>query len=343
MIVAALLAVLATPATIPPVQSYDTYKSWFVACDNTLACVAKGFAEDANPRAEIHLEQEPGPDGPLSLAIRSEAGFRAADVRLDGQPIAMSPPWRLTRDGDGATLASRDPVAVRAMLKRLRVGKVLSLGQGGRIPLDGLSAALLRIEVRQGRVGTLTAVIRSGAAAATTVPAPPPIPRIPAHPIDARLAPGEQARLIAAVRAEASAAKALADCDTDSSMAPEADALDQRQALVLIPCFMGAYQGSSLVFVARRAGGGVRQQILPLPYLGEDPEHGRTDMVTEADFDPRTGMLSMLAKGRGLADCGLSASWIWDGAAFQLSAMRMQSACGGVDPDDWPILFESRR
>jgi len=33
-----------------PTQSYDGYKSWLVACDNTLSCVAKALAKQARRR-----------------------------------------------------------------------------------------------------------------------------------------------------------------------------------------------------------------------------------------------------------------------------------------------------
>jgi hypothetical protein len=64
-------------------------------------------------------------------------------------------------------------------------------------------------------------------------------------------------------------------------------------------------------------------------------------MFTEADFEPSTGTLSLAAKGRGLADCGMSASWIWNGNTFDLSALSLQQACGGVAAGDWPTLFRS--
>ena len=119
--------------------------------------------------------------------------------------------------------------------------------------------------------------------------------------------------------------------------------MDDKRALVMIPCLMGAYQGSSLAFVAPRGGGPGWRVLAPAPYLGNDPARTDVDMFTEADFDPATGMLSMAAKGRGLADCGMAASWIWNGDTFQLASLSLQEACGGVSAGDWPTLFRSEQ
>lgn len=105
---------------------------------------------------------------------------------------------------------------------------------------------------------------------------------------------------------------------------------------------MGAYQGSSVAFIAQRSGSAQRRVVAPTPYFGASPDDATTDLFTEADFDPKTGTLTMFANGRGLADCGMSANWIWDGNAFRLSEMRLRDACGGMAAGNWPTLFGSR-
>ena len=122
---------------------------------------------------------------------------------------------------------------------------------------------------------------------------------------------------------------------------PEAHALDGQRALVLLPCLMGPYQGSSLAFVVSRSSGVARQLVLSTPYLGRPTDDRRMSDFTNADFDLKTDMLSMSAKGRGLADCGFSASWIWNGTEFRLSGLAFQDVCGGVNAGEWPTLFRS--
>ena len=339
-----LLAAAASASGPAPetVQSYDSYRSWFVACDNTLACVAKGFS-DSDAGAEIRIERGAGPEGVAIVSISANHGFALGDVAIDGRPAGLTAPaWQLTTS-DGETLAtSDDPGAVRAIVQRLRMASKLTLGGDLSVPLDGFAAAVLRLDDRQGRVGGVTALLKTGPLPAARVPAAPIAPRIPHHPIRAQLAAGEEARLIASVRTSEKAEFDKEGCGETPEL-PEAHALDEGRALVLIPCIMGGYQGSSLAFIAPRAGGAAHRLIAPTPYRGKGSDGSSAAYFTESSFDPKTGMLSMAAKGRGLADCGMSASWIWDGGAFQLSEMTLQQSCGGIAPGDWPTLFRSTR
>lgn len=336
----------AQAAAAGPIQSYDSYKSWLVACDNVLGCEAKGFAENADKSTEMVIDRVAGARGALTLRIRAEGHFALADVRIDDRPAGLrSSDWSVSDDDDGTLITAKTPAVVRAFVNRLRNGFRLTLGESGDVPLDGLTAALLRIDERQGRIGGVTALVRAGAALPTSVPEPPAMPFIPDHPIKATLAPGEASLLMAGVRASHSALFEKEECEQGvSSTDAGAWALDERRALVLIPCSMGAYQGSFLAFIAPRKGGGAAERlILALPYLGSDPGGDTVDILTEGDFDPASGTLWMRDKGRGLGDCGQSAIWTWDGNVFRLSSMTMQNACGGVGAADWPSLFVSKQ
>jgi hypothetical protein len=328
------------------VQSYNTYKSWFVACDNTLNCVAKGFNQ-AGGRAEFSISRASGPEGKLNAVIAADSTFTRDDIKLDGHPLPLAQGWqRVESGGDGSAFATSSPAVLRDFIERIRNGAALVLpGEDMTIPLDGLTAALRRMDDRQGRIGGATALLDLGPAPADQVPAAPPVPSIPVHPIQATLGKEEDGALIAQTRKGGAGVMTAEQCDQDvdvKAMPPQAYALTGRQALVLIPCIMGAYQGSYIGFLADRAGGAVRELKLPLPYRGDDdPNHGMTTWLTGADFEPSKGMLSMADKGRGLADCGVAASWVWDGEAFHLTAFAMQEQCGGVAPGDWPVMFRS--
>jgi hypothetical protein len=344
---AVLLSLSAVAVSVPSVtsgtiQSYDSYKAWLVACDNTLTCEAKGLAPD-EMRAELRIDRQAGAEGKMSAALSADIKFAPDDVRVDGMSAGLDPrEWKRDDNDDGTTLSTDNPEAVRSLAAHLRNGARLSFGGKVDIPLNGFAAAMLRMDDRQGRLGGTTALAKPGPAQASLVPAAPPLPHIPPHPVTAKLASGEAEHLIEAVREGQQDAFAKAGCETRTSpLTADVYALDDSRALVLIPCVMGAYQGSSLAFVAPRGGGPARQVIAFAPYLSNDPDRVDAETFTEADFDPATGTLSMAAKGRGLADCGMSASWIWNGDSFQLSALSLQQACGGVFPGDWPTLFRS--
>ncbi len=340
VLASAAVSLSAAPGGI--VQSYDSYRSWLVACDNTLTCVAKGLGGDSDG-AEITIERPAGPNGALTASISATRRFGLEDVRIDGKPAGLAAPaWRLSASDDETSATSDDLVAVRALVRRLRNASKVTLAGDDAVPLDGFAAAMLRIDDRQGRSDGATALLKPGARPASHVPSPPPLPRIPDTPIHATLAAGEGVRLIAAVRRDQKAAFAKEECGETPERA-EAYALDTGRALVFIPCIMGAYQGSSLAFIASRAGGPAQRMIAPTPYGGNDSDHANATLFTEPAFDPKTGTLSAAARGRAMADCGMSASWKWTGKAFRLSAMTLQQACGGVEPGDWPTIFRSRR
>ena len=331
-------------AAAPPVQSYDTYKSWFVVCDNTVYCEAKGFDQEEGGRAQLSITRAAGPRGKLHAAITAENAFGAGDIRLDGRTLRLPAGWhRADPAVDGTGFATDSVAALRNFVRQIRNGQALILpGDSVRIPLDGLTAALLRMDDRQGRAGGETAVLDAGPVPAAKVPAAPLPPRIPSHPITASLGKQEAAVLIAETRRSGAGVLRGQQCDTDvGSMEPAAYALDHRRALVLIPCVMGAYQGSFIGFVTDRSGSDVHELKLSVPYQGDhDPDHGATTLLTEGEFDPATGMLSMSDRGRGLADCGLAARWVWDGERFRLAFLSAQHRCGG-EPGDWPVLFRS--
>lgn len=338
------MSAVAVAAPVPPdtVQSYDSYGSWLVACDNTLSCVVKGF-NDSDQGAEIKIERQAGSDGTLTVSISADQAFTLTAVTIDGEPASLpAASWQLAT-ADGETSATSDDLdAIRSLVQRLRNASKVTLG-GHDIPLDGFTAALLRADERQGRIGGVTALLRAGPKSPADVLKPMPLPMIPYHPISQQLVAGEDVRLVSAVRSSQTSAFEKEDCEIGlSTPEPEAHALDSRLALVLIPCLQGAYQSSLLAFIAPRDLGPARRLIAPTPYIGNDTTQSDATIFTEVSFDPKLGVLSTAARGRAMADCGSSASWIWDGRKFQLSELTLQNSCGGLAPGDWPTLFRSK-
>ncbi len=101
-----------------------------------------------------------GPD--LSPIDRSQLARFRGDLGTDLHDAAA----------DGAGFATDSVTALRAFVQQIRNGKAFDLpGDGVAIPVDGLTAALLRMDDRQGRVGRETAQLSPGPMAATEVPA----------------------------------------------------------------------------------------------------------------------------------------------------------------------------
>lgn len=338
----ALLALLLLPAATPmpaaplaEVPVYRTFGRWFVACDNTRTCVARGFADYT--RAQLELSRRAG-ISPATLALSAERKIVAGDVRLDGAPVAFpAPAWSMT---DG-TLTTRDPAAITAFITAVRDARTLTLDRDRpkdelplTVPLDGFTAALLLVDAVQGRPGTPTALIAAkGTAAPPTAPPLPPALRWVVPPALTRM---ERQRLTQ--QAAQLPSKFFDTCNvSDPSQVYALDAVD---AIAIRPCFMAAYQGSSVVAILPRAGGRPRPATGPRPGMPH-PEAGRTDMV-DPEFDPATGILFSNSKGRGMADCGSSEAWVWSDGGFRLQSLNYLGQCGGTESGDWPPLYRTR-
>ena len=319
---------------------YHEYKSWIIACDNRLGCEAKGLnTDDSDQQATIDFTRAGGAGGKAELDIVYTAALGLDGLSLDGGPLKLGAGWTSAAQDGITTLRTTDLPAIRTFVQAVRNGHEIEFPGQTAVKLDGFSAAMLKMDAIQGRVGTVTALLNPGAKPASDVPAPPALPLLPARRITATLAPGEAAKLIALANGKAAAALRADECEADAAQAmpPEAHALTAGEALVLLPCIMGAYQGSALGFIVGRKDGSLTALHLPLP-LPDDSDD--TDL-TSPDFDPATGRLSIFAKGRGIGDCGVAASWIWDGSRFVLASLSFQDACGGATAD-WPVLYQTR-
>ena len=333
----ALLALffLAAAAPLPKVPVYRTFGQWFVVCDNTRGCVARGFVEYST--AQLELTRKAG-ESPATLALSDEKTIEAGEIRLDGAAIALPAPAWSTADG---AVTTSDQPTIAAFIAAARNGRVLTLGPqapGGEpsriVPLDGFTAALLMIDAVQARPGTESALIAARGDAAP--PRAPPLPPAPRWMPPPALTRSELQRL--KQQAGRLPSKSFETCDATDP--PTVHALDAVDALAIRPCYLAAYQTAYVVAILPRAGGRFRAatgERPGMPHQRDSP----MDMV-EASFDPATGTLSSGSKGRGLADCGSSEEWVWSGGAFRLKSLNYQGQCGGTKAGDWPPLYRTR-
>ncbi|HAJ04565.1 MAG TPA: hypothetical protein DCL55_15270, partial [Brevundimonas sp.] len=189
---------------------------------------------------------------------------------------------------------------------------------------------------RQGRLGTVTALIRKGDAPASSVPAAPTLPVVAAAPAVA------QTGLTATQLPDAvEDLDPVRTCRTDTDFNPDFQYDIQQYRLAAdtvlwgVPCFMGAYNTGYLYVLTDNAGASPR--IVSLPTTGEAME-----TPINPEYDPATRRLEAFGKGRGLGDCGTVHQWIWTGRAFVLEHERRMEACMGVTADLWPVTWNTR-
>lgn len=353
--IAALLAAACCTAAAAPASAaqpvYREIKDWVLACDNTRACVAKFVADESAPRPSegdvgyLEVTREGGPSGKLVVALQGdEHAPDPSTFRLDGKPLNGAFPWRRDEGEQTTSLTGAD--AAR-FLKAVRDASLLTYTSAKDAPwvsLSGMTAALLAMDEDQGRLGGVTALVRAGPAPASAVPPADPLPVVHADPARTPLA--DPKAFAAAVRRSQKALLARHDiCQPEMARDDAAYALDDAEAVVILGCYQAAYQSSVLLLRApRTAPEKARQVIFPAqptvdPKLAADQD----GEYVEGDWDPKTASFTEHAKGRGLADCGESSTWTFDGKDFRLTQFNSLTRCGGGPvAGDWPMLWGAR-
>ncbi|WP_168355904.1 DUF1176 domain-containing protein [Sphingomonas gei] len=312
----ALLLLAADPAA----GASQTYGDWAVACDNLAICemtslMGEGDWPEDGPLA-ASIRRAPGPQGGFEITVDSAKATDNVALRIDGKPVAQGVP----KDGAvrfGGAEAAR---IVAALIEGSALTLANARGTIATISLKGSSAALRFIDAGQGRAGTVTAAAAKGAKPAASVPAGPAVPRIAAL-----RSGGTPATVSAVLRKQMEKA---AGCDedlaeSDKESAVQTFALGGGATLALLPCGSGAYNINSVPFVVR----GGKAAVADMDYSGDGS--GEAAMLTNAWWDAKTSVLGTHAKGRGIGDCGESASYVWNGKGFRLIELRSMGECRG--------------
>lgn len=327
-ITAALItaATLSFPALAAPASVSFEHKDWQVVCDNTLTCRAAGYSVEDDPTGSVLMTRKAGPQTPVTvqvvLADMDESEPPSSPTKLalwiNGKSLGALTP------GDNDTWRLTDEQAAQMIAAVKGSGKVEF--RGGAKPFvlsgDGASAALLKVDDVQGRIGTPGALSKKGNKSETSVTAAIAAPVIQA----ATVSKGE-ARTLSAAEAKKLTPQLLAtlgkDDECDRLANPEEETvkgdndltltpLDARHGLVSALCWRAAYNEGYGYWVVDNA-------------LQEKPQ-----FVTSSGTDYSNGAITLAQRGRGIGDCWASAEWVWDGEAFRRSSEGTTGLCRGI-------------
>jgi hypothetical protein len=320
------LAVAAASAAVPaaalaadPTAVSFSHKDWALQCDNTRACSAVGY------------EAESGESEPVSIRLTRAAGPGTA-VKVDLQvytekasPAALqitAGKFRLAGlDGNSPQVPAAQVPRLLQELLRSEEAIVTAGKDRWVLSLAGASAVLLKMDEVQGRLNTPGALVRKGAQPESSVP-----PAVPA-PVVKSVKPVAARKTDAALAGALLAAVDRADLDGQcTGSQPDASTvkvhrLTDRKLLLEVPCGMGAYNFSSLLFMAH-------DRTPYQPRLLED---------VDGEFDPATGEVRSAMKGRGIGDCWWMRSWRFDGRGFVLTGEQGDSMCRGFPGGAWQL------
>jgi hypothetical protein len=321
MLTFAVLALAAAPLPVtvtPRPGELKGFEDWAVACDNGNSCSLASLTpvDGASLAATMNLVRDAGPEGGLRIILSAiDEGPVPAGLSIDGKPVGSS----FTPTDRGATLDGTGAMAVAALLGNSKTLVVTDAG-GKRIAKlspNGLAAALRHIDTAQGRDGGVTALVAKGAKPASAVPAAPILPMIIAMRTSGQAARPTAPQITALARS--------AKCSVDPTIPGKADAfaLGAGTALVLVQCVAAVYNVSSAVFIIDNGK--------PRPARFDAPsgsgQASIVPLVINAKY--KAGTLTSYAKARGLADCGIAQTFVWDGTKFRLSAQSEMEECRG--------------
>lgn len=321
------LLLIAAQATAPQPGELKTHGDWVTGCDNGLRCkavslhVSDNFEEGPDTAAMLEVTREPGLRAPARLAVEPR-DVRAGTYQVFVDGISFGP----LRISGGAETVALPPAmatpAIAAMIKGSRFELRTSRGDTvARVSLKGIAAALRYLDDRQRRAGGASAIVARGNLATN-----PPVPRLPVIAASA-------SRAVATFtpnRAEIARLRRESGCSAvdNGPVSQESHPLDASNTLILLSCGAGAYNLSTVAYVANAAA---RRSIRLATF---DADVGFSDgsgpkLLVNADYDPVRRSLVTYNKGRGLGDCGSSETLVWDGARFRLTEASAMGECRG--------------
>ncbi|MGB9095968.1 DUF1176 domain-containing protein [Erwinia sp.] len=299
------------------------YKDWEVACDNTLTCRVAGYANEEGKGGSILLTRKAGPD----TAITGEV------VLIEDQSEVTPPQPKLTlwinNKSAGALKAKADDAwqlsddQVSSVIEAVK-GSGQVVFKGGPAPFvlsnDGAYAVLLKMDDAQGRIGTPGAVTKKGDKPESSV-----MPALPAPVIQAAvvskdeprpLTPTELAaikpKLFVTLKGDDQCEKLQSPQDSGNNIEgdePTVTPLDASHVLISSLCWRAAYNEGYGYWVTD-------SKMTETPVL-----------VTVSGTDYSNGSIELAQKGRGIADCVSTASWVWDGTAFRQGNVANTGMC----------------
>lgn len=297
-----------------------SFKDWEVACDNAGDCIAIGYQAYADRKSGQYIQLSIKAGG----AAKPELTFSAEDMTEEDASLVDAPPELVGKP------------LVEQFLGIARKADAVTFAVGDKrtvFSLVGLSASLLAIDEVQGRIGTATAFVRPGPKPASAVPPAKALPRV--KPVTTSNLNGADEKLIAALARRVKATDGKECPRIAEAGSGEIWRLSARLSLVELYCESFAYNFTSRFWIVEGANIATAKPVV-FQRATERPD----TTLMNAEYDPGSGVISYMGKGRGVGDCGQSGSYAWTGKAFVLQAQNQLLACNGLDIE-WPAVWRT--
>lgn len=341
---------MSAPAEATHLRTAPKWQTWSADCGNAGVCAASTFARSQNTWVDVRIVRDWQATAQplvrittnLPLKADGEVALKVDGTEIDRLPVAQlreiqdavtTPAGFRPLGGDGfwypAGPATQDLLAAMVSGQKL----VLELAADpapntAEIPLEGFGNAMIWLDTRQGKAGTVAAIVNKGDQPATDAPHGTPV-----------LSPDS---LPEAVRSlwDLSLSCAGIDPAIFTSLDAIYTVLDETTTLYLLPC--GAPSAFNTPYVAIRVGAGEDIQQVHAARMSEAGPIA-TGIFYNAKWNPGHMELDGLLKRSGLGECGAWNRWKWIGGTFVLVEEATRQTCDGVETSVakwqtiWPI------
>lgn len=108
--------------------------------------------------------------------------------------------------------------------------------------------------------------------------------------------------------------------------------------IYLMACELYAYNSMSRAYMVNSLGDVSVLSVMEIDYRGE---MYATNSLMGGSLDIATKSLTTFSKGRGVGDCGQTATYSYDSdlETFVLKEYRLKATCDGEYEDEWPVVY----
>lgn len=310
--------------------TYFSHKDWEIACDNTGTCRVAGYqADEENQAISVLLQRAAGPQAQVNARVKINnehvgteltqlqlliAGQNQGNVQIDAK----------TAEGQLSAIQTQKLVqALQGTQPIIWTGK----NQQWKLSVQGATAALLRMDDFQKRIGTNSALLRKTTASSAQVLKPQSIPKVNIRNYvigmqsryTVQSQPAQQLFEKIKKQTNAEACPQLFDGNFLADDRLIIFPLNSQNVLVEVPCWRGAYNVGHGYWVMDR---GLKQIKQSVTFIGNSFSEGQ---------------IFSNQRGRGIGDCLSVEEWAWNGQRFIKTYKAQTTMCKGFSGGAWDI------
>lgn len=330
----ALFLTLPTAFAQPIQGTSFSHLNWEVYCSNTGTCRAAGYQDDNHQDypASILLTRKAG----AQQALQVDFALSNNDQAFDQNKLKNIHFYINDKDYGVVSIDGSEAPLIGTLNIKQRNGLQQQAKQNAKIVFKnahytwqisdaGMTAALLKMDDFQKRIGTVGALVKRGKASESKVLTAQP--KLMIRKVKTAEKPyltlQPQSKPYANLHKILMAAKPSMKDSGDfcegiytekgaQSQAIELYSLSNHKVLATTTCWRGAYNEGYGAWVIDRS------------------LKGKATFVTESASDFGNGEIGSAHKGRGIGDCWAMSVWIWNGQVFVQSLDRWSGMCKGI-------------